>query len=182
MEEFSRVDKRAKTKWRISRLITLIFLAIVLLPIALSVQAMATPELATLTWIGAGVVLLAQLINLIVYPIIEYIQWSYMIAEDRIEIKKGIFWRSHTIIPISRIQHVSAVRGPLQRMLGLSSIVITTAGGQCSIQELSKDVAERICDALQNEVQKRVEALIAIEQAKLVHPEAVEKAEVQADA
>ena len=176
MNEFKHVDKKAKTKWRVSRTIGLIAIVAVLFPIT-AVLAAST-ALGAWSWLIFGVIVLLQLANLIVYPIIEYIQWQYMIAEDRIEIKKGIFWRSHCIVPISRIQHVCTVAAPLQRMFGLASVAIYTAGGTHVIQELNKETATQICELLQNEVNKRIDAMIALEKAKLAELEGEQGAEV----
>ena len=156
MKEFSRVDKKAKTKWRISRFIGLLVLAGMSAAALAGVSAAGEPALTVLCAIGCGIVLLAQLVNLIVYPIVEYIQWQYLVDDDRIEIKKGIFWRSHTVIPISRIQHVSAKSGPLQNMFGLSSVEINTAGGVHTIDELNKETAAQICEKLKNIVNLKV--------------------------
>ena len=185
MKEFSRVDKKAKTKWRISRFIGLLFLAGMSAAAMAGVSAAGEPALTVICAIGCGIVLLAQLANLIVYPIIEYIQWQYLVDDDRIEIKKGIFWRSHTIIPISRIQHVSSKSGPLQNMFGLASVQINTAGGVHSIDELNKEVAKEICDKLKNIVNLKVAEQRAREQIALERAEAaqtVENAEVGTDA
>ena len=86
-----------------------------------------------------------------------------MIAPDRIEIKKGIFYRTHTVIPISRIQHVAVTQGVLQRPFGLSTVQIHTAGDIMEIQELSTEVAEDICSHLQKRVNVKVEQKNAAE-------------------
>ncbi len=150
MGSFSRVDKKAKAKWRLTRFIGLILLALIGLPFVLGNSEISA------AWVIYAGVLFIQLLNLIIYPIIEYIQWSYLIDEDRIEIKKGIFWRSHTIIPISRIQHVAAGSGPIQRMFKLATVSIHTAGGVHTICELSASTAEEICGKLQNVVNLKV--------------------------
>lgn len=158
MKEFTRVDKKAKTKWRLSRLIGLIFLALIAAVLIFTVNNVWCTVICT-------AVLLLQLVNMIVYPIIEYIQWEYLIDDDRIEIKKGIFWRSHTVIPISRIQHVSYKSGPMQNIFGLASVDINTAGGVHSIEEVNKETAQKICELLKNIVNLKVAEKRSIEQA-----------------
>ncbi len=160
--EFQRVDKKAKTKWRFSRIIALIFAVI---PAAVAVllvfSAIAEDEGSRMPmmigWIIAGILVLIQLLSIFIYPPIEYIQWAYLIAPDRIEIKKGIFYRTHTVIPISRIQHVAVTQGVLQRPFRLSTVQIHTAGDVMEIQELGTDVAEEICSRLQKRVNVKVE-------------------------
>ena len=117
-------------------------------------------------WIVAGIIVLIQLLSIFIYPPIEYIQWAYLIAPDRIEIKKGIFYRTHTVIPISRIQHVAVTQGVLQRPFQLSTVQIHTAGDVMEIQELSTEVAEEICSRLQKRVNIKVEQQNAAEARK----------------
>ena len=160
--EFQRVDKKAKTKWRFSRIIALIFAVI---PAAVFVVFVfnhigadeGSNAVKVVGRIIAGLMVLFQFLSIIIYPPIEYIQWAYMIAPDRIEIKKGIFYRTHTVIPISRIQHVAVTQGVLQRPFKLSTVQIHTAGDVMEIQELSTDVAEEICSRLQKRVNVKVE-------------------------
>ncbi|WP_416308091.1 PH domain-containing protein [Neptunicella sp. SCSIO 80796] len=51
------------------------------------------------------------------------------LREQDILFKKGMFWRSVTIVPFNRIQHLETHRGPIERKLGLSSLKFYTAGG-----------------------------------------------------
>ncbi len=160
--EFQRVDKKAKTKWRFSRTVALVLVALPLAALALfacySIAADDGSEGAIVVgWIVAALIVLFQLLQILIYPPIEYIQWAYMIAPDRIEIKKGIFYRTHTVIPISRIQHVAVTQGVLQRPFKLSTVQIHTAGSVMEIQELSTEVAEEICSRLQKRVNVKVE-------------------------
>lgn len=168
--DFKRVDKKAKTKWRFSRVMALIF---VVLPISAAVYTLcdSIAQRSDSEWVrpaGTGAAILivaAQLLQIIIYPPIEYIQWQYLIAPDRIEIKKGIFYRVHTVIPISRIQHVAVTQGVLQRPFGLSTVQIHTAGDVMEIQELNIEIAEDICSRLQKRVNVKLE-----QKGSAIHP------------
>ena len=166
--EFQRVDKKAKVKWRFSRIIALILAVIPLAALVLMLfYLIGTDEgsdaLLIIGWMIASAIVLIQILSIIIYPPLEYIQWAYLIAPDRIEIKKGIFYRTHTVIPISRIQHVAVTQGVLQRPFRLSTVQIHTAGDVMEIQELSTDVAEEICSHLQKRVNVKVEEKNAAE-------------------
>lgn len=152
--EFQRVDKKAKTKWRFSRIMALIFVVLPLAALAVFFGASIAEDGAgtVVGWIVAGVLVVQQVLQIFLYPPIEYIQWQYLIAPDRIEIKKGIFYKTHTVIPISRIQHVAVTQGVLQRPFRLSTVQIHTAGDVMEIQELNTAVAEEICSRLQKRV------------------------------
>ena len=160
--EFQRVDKKAKTKWRFSRIMALILLvipiaAVVVFMFYVSDDGRSGDIFRIMGWITGGAIVLFQVLSIILYPPIEYIQWAYLIAPDRIEIKKGIFYRTHTVIPISRIQHVAVTQGVLQRPFKLSTVQIHTAGDVMEIQELNTEVAEAICSKLQKRVNVKVE-------------------------
>jgi len=59
---------------------------------------------------------------------LAYKNYRYELAQDRINIKKGVIWKKHVSIPYERIQNVNIVQGPIARMLGLAELQIQTAG------------------------------------------------------
>lgn len=75
----------------------------------------AVPLLLWLTWF---------------WPKWAYRRWSYLIGPKLIELRYGVIWQSSVMVPISRLQHVDMQRGPLERKLGLASLVLHTAGTQ----------------------------------------------------
>ena len=157
---FQKADPKAKTKWRFSRLIAL-FLAVlpaaaVILLISSAVAEEAWEPAGTLGIIAAAVLVAAQLLQIILYPVIQYAQWQYLIAPDRIEIRQGIFFRTHTVIPIARVQYASVTQSALQKPFDLANVQIHTAGDVMEIQELSDDMAERICAYLQKRVSEKL--------------------------
>ena len=48
------------------------------------------------------------------------------------EILRGVYWRTLTNVPRSRVQHTDVSQGPLERRFGLGTLVIYTAGTQHS--------------------------------------------------
>lgn len=158
MNEFQRVDKKAKTAWTITRLIVMAVisggLAAFLVPLALDGDAVEK----FLFLAPLAVVTLLLLLNALIYPQIEYRQWTYRITDDKIEIKKGIIWRKYTVLPVARIQHVESANGVIQRALGLATVKIFTAGGMHRIENLSSVTAEEICSLLEKQVTKKIRA------------------------
>jgi len=59
---------------------------------------------------------------------LAYKNYRYELAQDRINIQRGVIWKRHVSIPYGRIQNVNIVRGPVTRMLGLADLQIQTAG------------------------------------------------------
>lgn len=87
----------------------------------------------------------------ILWPGLAYRFWRWQVEADRVLIQKGVVWRSRSLIPRVRIQHVDTRSSPLQRWLGLNSLVIYTAGtrgADAEIPGLAADEAERLREQL----------------------------------
>lgn len=93
----------------------------------------------------AGVVALAWQFQR--WPAIAYRFASYRIDELGIEIRRGVYWRTITNVPRSRVQHTDVSQGPLERRYGLGTLVIYTAGmahSRVNLEGLDHEVARRI--------------------------------------
>jgi membrane protein YdbS with pleckstrin-like domain len=66
------------------------------------------------------------------WPAIAYRFTSYLVDDAGLEIGRGVYWRTVTNIPRSRIQHTDVSQGPLERKHGLGTLVVYTAGTQHS--------------------------------------------------
>jgi uncharacterized protein len=62
------------------------------------------------------------------WPAIEFRHTRYRVDRQCIEIGRGVFWRTVTTVPRSRVQHTDVSQGPLERRWGLGTLVIYTAG------------------------------------------------------
>ena len=94
------------------------------------------------TYVVAGAAVLAVLA--LVWVHLRYRVWSYRIREDALYLERGVVTNVKTVAPYVRIQHVDTQRGPLERALGLSTLVVYTAGSRgadVSIPGLRTDVA-----------------------------------------
>jgi membrane protein YdbS with pleckstrin-like domain len=60
----------------------------------------------------------------------RYRVWIYQIRRDALYLERGVFQHVRTLVPFVRIQHVDTSRGPLERALGLSTLVVYTAGSR----------------------------------------------------
>jgi hypothetical protein len=47
---------------------------------------------------------------------------------DGLRVRTGRFWRSETLVPRARVQHLDIERGPIERRFGLATLVVHTAG------------------------------------------------------
>ncbi|HSK98950.1 MAG TPA: PH domain-containing protein [Rubrobacteraceae bacterium] len=81
-------------------------------------------------------------------PNLRWRRWRYEIRDDEVDLQRGIFWISRTLVPLARIQHVDTQSGPLQRRFDLATVVFYTAAGPNHIPELSAPVAAGVRDRI----------------------------------
>ena len=76
---------------------------------------------------------------------------GYRIDADGWHIRRGVFWRTETLVPRSRVQHVDVNHGPIDRYFGLATLKVHTAGTRMqavSLHGLLADDAVSLRDAL----------------------------------
>jgi membrane protein YdbS with pleckstrin-like domain len=62
------------------------------------------------------------------WPAVHFRHVSYLVSDDGIEIRTGVWWRGVLSVPRSRVQHIDVSQGPLERAYGLGRLVLYTAG------------------------------------------------------
>jgi len=85
------------------------------------------------------------------WPRRSYLSWGYRVADEVIELRYGVVFRTSISIPMSRLQHVDLHRGPLLRRYGMASLELHTAGtrnASHTIPGLSLATAEEVRDGL----------------------------------
>ena len=105
---------------------------------------------------GFGSLALVMLVLTVVFPRIYFDHYRYFISEDRVDVRSGIFFLRHKVIPIERIHQVEVVSGPVNRLFDLADVRITTAGGTADIEYLEREEAEKIADELNETVDRIV--------------------------
>jgi membrane protein YdbS with pleckstrin-like domain len=149
-----KLDKRIKRVWRLSAAINvLIWSLLFILPVwglrEFGSEGPTHELYFFFTFILLGLVLAAVvffILFVIVVPSIRYRQWSFEVLDEEIDIHKGIFWRTRTIIPLIRVQNVDTKQGPILRANGLSSFTVATAAGEHEIPGLKVEEADQLRD------------------------------------
>jgi uncharacterized protein len=142
--EFHRLDPRVKKLWLISDLIAYGALLFTLL-LGFLVWAFRQPVL--LGWLVAGWAIIAAFCLWYSFwrPPRAYRSWGYRIEARVLETRSGILFHRRRLLPLSRLQHVDIERGPFERMYGLASLVLHTAGTHsASILIPGLDAAEAV--------------------------------------
>jgi membrane protein YdbS with pleckstrin-like domain len=62
------------------------------------------------------------------WPRREYACTRYRLDADGLLVARGVFWRTVTHVPRSRVQHTDVSQGPIERKYGLGTLIVYTAG------------------------------------------------------
>ena len=73
-------------------------------------------------------ILLLALYLIIRAPLRRYHARGYRMGEDRLRVVRGLIFRSDTVVPFGRVQHIDVHQGPVERVYGLATLVLHTAG------------------------------------------------------
>ena len=145
-EPAERLDPRAMTLWRITGALNMLPLLVGAGFAALALSRSGVSRLFEVLPMLAVLVLAGVIVGVV--PGLRWRRWRYEIRPDEVDLQRGIFWISRTLVPLARIQHVDTRQGPLQRRFGLSTVVLYTAAGPNQIPELSTPVAESARDRI----------------------------------
>ncbi|MDR1393603.1 MAG: PH domain-containing protein [Bifidobacteriaceae bacterium] len=102
-------------------------------------------------WVGglvAGWVALGSWLGALVWRRVRAI--GYVERADDLIIRKGLLFRSLTVVPYGRLQYLDVAAGPVDRKFGLATLTLNTAAGSlnASLPGLEPDAAARLRDRL----------------------------------
>ncbi|KAF1304442.1 PH domain-containing protein [Candidatus Enterococcus willemsii] len=101
-----------------------------------------------------GVVLVATISSWWLLPY-RYLYYRYELTNDEMLFQKGYFFRSTTIVPIVRIQHIETEQGPFLRKENLMEIVVHTAATTHRIAGLDIEEAQQLRAEIMRQVRLR---------------------------
>ncbi|WMX47644.1 PH domain-containing protein [Streptomyces roseicoloratus] len=139
------VDRRAVGWWRTRSLIATA-VPVTVLAVVGALVAPATAWLLT----AAGAVAVLGLGCTAFFPAWWFRVHRWEVTDDAVYVRTGALWQEWRIAPMSRIQTVDTVRGPLERAFRLATVTVTTASSKGAIRvegldhQLAADLAERL--------------------------------------
>lgn len=145
VEELDRLHPNAVTLWRLASLLRGALFAAAALVAELVLESPFPAGLPAL------VVAVATLVVAVLLPPARFRAWGYRLRESDLYLRHGVFFRTTTIVPHARIQHVDTRHGPIDRLLGLADVVVFTAGTRgavIAIPALGAPAAEALRDRL----------------------------------
>jgi len=125
--------------------------------VLLALPALRMETLPVPAWLVPAAVLLAGLAATLILPVRRYRGWGYREGEDEIEIRRGRLVRLRTIVPFGRVQHIDVALGPFQRMFGLGTLILHTAGtrgASVPLPGLPVAEAERMRDRIRAKIRQ----------------------------
>ncbi|MEU5399306.1 PH domain-containing protein [Streptomyces sp. NPDC005963] len=139
------LDERVVAWWRVQSLIGTAAVAAVPAVLAIFLD----PARGWLLAVAVALAVLGALEALAVPP------WRFRVhrwevTDEAVYVRTGAFWQEWHIAPMSRIQRVDTMRGPLERAFGLSTVTVTTASsrGEIKIEGLDRQLAAELAERL----------------------------------
>lgn len=140
-----RVDKRSIGWWALSATSWVVPPAAILVLLAVLIEPARF-------WLALSAVVIGVpgLIYIALMPLWRYRIHRWETTADAVFTRSGWVRQQWRIAPLSRIQTVDTVRGPLQQLFGLSSLTITTASaaGPVRIDGLDHEQARTLAEDL----------------------------------
>ena len=148
---FKNVNSNVKKNWMINRSIVLTILLVGYL-----CSIVFIPKEIFGLWLGLvileSILLFMQIVYAYIFPSIQYKKYLYLVKDDEIVISKGVIFIESTVIPVVQIQDIGFSQGPIELMLGLASLEISTAGSDHTINGLTKEKAEELVNQLKEKI------------------------------
>ena len=119
-QDLTQLDPRYKSMMRLVAAIPA-----VLLIIGSTVAEVAIPGWTGVVWVPA---LLLAAVLVIYMPMRRFSTRGYSLAEERLRVVRGVLFRSDTVVPFGRVQHIDVGQGPLERVFHLATLTVHTAG------------------------------------------------------
>ncbi len=139
------LNERAVGWWRAQ---WLLMTAVPVVPLAV-LGALIEPARFWLL-LPAAVLAAAGTATAVLLPLWWFRTHRWEVTEDAVYVLTGFFRQEWRIAPMSRIQTVDTVRGPLEQLFRLATVTVTTASAKGAVRiegldhEVAADLAERL--------------------------------------
>lgn len=155
---YKSLDKKAINVMRINAAVWGLLITIIIILTVLLSYGELNNIYKIILIIFATIIVVNVLLNIFLYPVIRYSRYKYLITDEKIEVKRGLFWINRSIIQIKRIQKIDLNTGPIDRIYNLSNINIYTAAGVVSIRFINENEAQEISDKINKILKRKLES------------------------
>ncbi|WP_052664987.1 PH domain-containing protein [Nitriliruptor alkaliphilus] len=138
------LDPRVITVWRFSTVTSMLLPTAVLTAVA--VGFLGSPN----GWLVPAVLVVLTAVLAAWYPGARYERWRWRLTDLAVELERGVIVRQAEALPYFRIQQIDVAQGPIDRLLGLASLQVTSASasGSVTLPGIAADEAPGIRRAL----------------------------------
>ena len=139
------VDRRAISWWSVQAV-----LEVGPVVLTLAVLALLLPTARPWLLAGLAVAVVVGVPYVLIMPRWRFRVHRWEATDDAVFARSGWLWQEWRVAPMSRIQTVDTVRGPLQQRFRLSTLTVTTASAKGAItidgldHELAADLVIRL--------------------------------------
>ena len=105
--------------------------------------------ITALAWVFAAFAIIS-------FPARRMQRWGYKIGEGQLRVARGWLFRTDTIVPFVRVQHIDVGQGPVERWFGLSHLIVHTSGTHNStvtLPGLHSDLAAAMRETIRRHIQ-----------------------------
>lgn len=95
-------------------------------------SALAVVLLDTLRWLPPAIAAVILVLGVTWYPNARYRRWRWQLTDRALELRHGVVVHRHEAVPYFRVQQIDIDRGPVDRLLGLATVQVTTASASGS--------------------------------------------------
>ena len=109
------------------------------------------PRYETLARTGGLIVASIWFLIAVLMPPLAWMRWRFAVSDTMLVMEHGVLFHEEKSIPISRLQHVDLTRGPIERLFGLATLGVSTAGNEGSsfrVPGLMVDRAQQLRDSI----------------------------------
>lgn len=146
------LDPRVVSLWRLQGLVRV---GTFWLPVSLGLGGTMGFQAGWMAGAALGAsLLLFFLVMAVLWPPLAWERFRFDVREDDLLVEHGVLFRRTVSIPRDRIQHVDTRQGPIERVFGLTRVVVYTAAGMSADGSIP-GLAEPDADALRDTLARR---------------------------
>ena len=151
--EIKKLSPQIRTVWLLGGILS----ALILAALAAAVTVLVEEPHRKALGIIVGTPWLILTAWLLLYPLLRYRCSAYGYNERRILLRHGVIFRHEIVIPVCQLQDLHRFVGPVMRLFGLSSLILSTGGSNFHLIGLEKQDAEEMLNALETCLNRRIE-------------------------
>lgn len=127
--QLKRPDPRLRISWSVC---ALLFSPIAGIVTAVLLDLPFIPRWVAWAFLAACAAVLLFL--LVVYIPLHCRNARYAVDDERICVVSGVYTVSRRVMPLSRVRHITVIRGPLERAFGTAFVVVAAEGGHLLLE------------------------------------------------